>query len=125
MNQPPTSPMTPRLGVTADAHLEFAQGLAALFALPAIVTGLREDVSRLASEVALLRTTMPPTLLTIEQAARQLRVSASTLRRRIKAGELAVVRIGRAIRIDARKLQPTEEADVVRIAHRVLSRGGA
>lgn len=40
-----------------------------------------------------------PSLLTVEDAARDLGLSVSTVRRSIKAGELGVVRIGRAVRV--------------------------
>jgi excisionase family DNA binding protein len=44
-------------------------------------------------------------LLTVAQAATQLNVSEKTIRRRISSGEIAVVRIGSAIRIHPKELQ--------------------
>ena len=47
------------------------------------------------------------TLLTIEEVAEQLRVSRSTIRRRIETGEIPALKLGRAsqapIRVDARE----------------------
>ena len=42
---------------------------------------------------------MTEQLLTLDQVAARLQVSMSTIRRRVKAGELRVVRIGRQIRV--------------------------
>jgi DNA binding domain, excisionase family len=44
-------------------------------------------------------------LLTAQEAASHLNVSVKTIRRRIDAGEIAVVRIGRAVRIHPKELQ--------------------
>jgi excisionase family DNA binding protein len=44
-------------------------------------------------------------LLTAKQAATYLNVSLKTIRRRIASGEIAIMRIGRAIRIHPKELQ--------------------
>jgi excisionase family DNA binding protein len=44
------------------------------------------------------------TLLTVDEIARQCRVSVRTVRRWIAAGELPVVRLGRAVRVRKRAL---------------------
>jgi excisionase family DNA binding protein len=44
-------------------------------------------------------TRAPPSLLTVAEAARALRISQRQLRRLIAAGQVAVVRFGRAVRI--------------------------
>ena len=46
----------------------------------------------------------PACLLSVPEAARELRVHSDTIRRLIWRGELRVVRIGRLIRIDRRDL---------------------
>lgn len=44
-------------------------------------------------------------LLTIAEAARRLSVSQKTIRRRITSHEIAVIRIGRAVRIHPKEIQ--------------------
>jgi excisionase family DNA binding protein len=44
-------------------------------------------------------------LLTVRDAAARLNVSTKTIRRRIVDGDIAVVRIGRSVRIDQRALE--------------------
>jgi excisionase family DNA binding protein len=54
------------------------------------------------------RSSRPPPaapLLTFADVAEQLQVSLRTVRRLVDAGELAVIRIGRAVRIDPRDLE--------------------
>jgi excisionase family DNA binding protein len=46
-----------------------------------------------------------PSLFTIQEVAERLRVSVETIRRRISAGELRVIRDGRIIRIDPDDLE--------------------
>ena len=47
----------------------------------------------------------PDQLLTVVQAAKHLNVSVKTIRRKITAGEIAIVRIGRAVRVHPKELQ--------------------
>jgi excisionase family DNA binding protein len=53
--------------------------------------------------------------LPIPEAARKLGVSVSTLRRRISAGEVPVVRLGRTVRVDMAAVKPAE-AKIARLA---------
>lgn len=46
----------------------------------------------------------PPALIRLEEAARRLGVSMTTVRRLIDTGELTAVRVGRVYRIDPRDL---------------------
>ena len=52
-------------------------------------------------------------LLTVDEAAIELRVHPATVRRMIKRGEIAAVRVGRLWRVDATATQPRtiEQAD--------------
>ena len=59
----------------------------------------------------------PSQLLTVAQAAQLLGVSQRTVRRQIASGEIPVVRVGRAVRIDPAVISP----DPARIAQ--LARG--
>jgi excisionase family DNA binding protein len=60
--------------------------------------------------------------LAVPEAARELGVSTRTLRRHIAAGEIPVVRIGRAVRVDMAAVIPSE-ATVTRLVA-VARRGG-
>lgn len=56
-----------------------------------------------------------PQLVTIAEAAKRLDVNPRTVRRRIAAGELPVIHVGRSVRIDIRALMP-EPDRVARLA---------
>lgn len=76
--------------------------------------------------VAELRAALPPApLVTVEEAARLAGVSVATMRRRVRAGEVPAVRIGRTVRIDPAALRPLEDAQVVELAHRTRFPGPA
>ena len=54
------------------------------------------------------------TLLTVDEAAEQLRVHPVTVRRMIRRGDLAAVRIGSVYRVDADELKPRRVAPPAR-----------
>ena len=100
---------------SADALL-LAHRLADLLDLPARVSALEARLSALIEAVEKLRRSTPTTYTTMPEAARALGVSLSTLRRRIRSGEISVVRVGRAVRIDLAGLKPVDATEVVRLA---------
>lgn len=70
--------------------------------------------------VAELRAALPPAqLVTVDEAAAIAGVSVATMRRRVKAGEIRVKRIGRSVRIDPAALRPPSEAVVLELAHAI------
>ncbi len=105
--------MADRPGQLVDG---IAGALAALLEVPARLASLEAEVRSLREEVAALRRSSPPTAVTLPEAAQRLGVSVSTLRRRIRAGDLPVVRVGRAVRIDVAVLRHGDDAEVVRLA---------
>lgn len=52
------------------------------------------------------------TLLTVDEAAAQLRVHRETIRRMIRRGDLAAIKIGNVYRVDLSDLKPTRRARV-------------
>ena len=78
---------------------------------------IREEVARALREQADAKAP----LLTVAQAAAELDVHPRTVRRRIKDGELPVVRVGKVIRIDRSALRPDPEKVAV-LAREVLAR---
>lgn len=64
-----------------------------------------EDIVERAISKALARAPAETKPVPVTEAARILGVSARTLRRRIKAGEMPVVRVGRAVRVDLAELR--------------------
>ncbi len=105
--------MADRRGQLVDG---IAGALAALLEVPSRLASLEGEVRSLREEVAALLRSSPPTAVTLAEAAMRLRVSVSTLHRRIRAGDLPVVRVGRAIRIDLAVLRHTDAAGVARLA---------
>lgn len=73
----------------------------------------------LAEHLEPIRRALPPSLVSIEEAAGILGVSVATVRRRVKAREWPTKRVGRQIKIDATALHPVREADVVDLAARL------
>jgi excisionase family DNA binding protein len=90
----------PRERSTAKSATHDINGLAALLQLPAEMQALRTDVAQLRSAVERLRQAMPPKLLGVGDAANALGVSTVTVRRMIRNGRLAHVRIGRSVKVD-------------------------
>ncbi len=68
-----------------------------------------EQVIERAVAKALARAPTERKPLPVSQAATALGVSVRTLRRRIKAGEIPVVRVGRAVRVDLAELRRERE----------------
>ena len=58
------------------------------------------ELRQLRAEVAAMRRTLPPMLVTMEEAARHMDVSVATVRRQIRSGSIPVRRIGRSVRVD-------------------------
>lgn len=84
------------------AHADVS-GLAALLQLPIEMQALRSDVMQLSCAVEQLRRALPPVLLSVGDAANALGVSMVTVRRMIRSGRLAHVRIGRSVKVDLTK----------------------
>jgi excisionase family DNA binding protein len=72
------------------------------------------DAAALAREIAAV--VRLPSLVPVADAARLLRVSLSTMRRRIRGGDIPVRRIGRSVRVDLAALRPLGDGEVARLA---------
>lgn len=92
-------PMPPRSRTPITPHHDIS-GLAALLQLPIEVQALRSEVSGLRSALDQLRRALPPALLSVGDAARSMGVSEITVRRMVKSGRLAHVRVGRCVKVD-------------------------
>lgn len=93
-------------------------------AVRAEVEPLRAQIDRLRGEVASLVSALPPSLVTVPEAARRLGLSTATVRRRIKDRSLPVVRVGHSVRVDLALVRPPEEATIERLALEALHQGG-
>jgi excisionase family DNA binding protein len=94
-------------------------------ALRSEVEPLRAEVARLTSEVAALReASSPVTFITMDEAAERLGISLSTVRRRIRAGEIPARKIGRNVRVDVKALRPLSEDEVARLAREARNGDG-
>lgn len=90
--------------------------LVRLLEMPSRLAALEAETRALREEVKLLRRALPQALAPLPEAARLLGVSISTLRRRVRAGDIPVVRIGRSLRVDLAGLRAPDDADVARLA---------
>jgi excisionase family DNA binding protein len=105
--------VTDRPSQAADG---IAQALSALVAVPTRLAALEAQIASLTAAVEALRLVTPTSYGTVADAAKVLGVSISTLRRRIRAGDVPVTRIGRSVRVDLGALRPADQAEVVRLA---------
>jgi excisionase family DNA binding protein len=65
-----------------------------------LIVGLKEQVDALTAEVSRLRERMPPQLVTVAEASKLLGVSVSTIKRKLRAGEIPSRHVGRSVRVD-------------------------
>jgi len=85
-------------------------------AVVAAVEPLAGQIAALTAEVAALRAASPPRLLSVDEAARALGISARSVWRRVQDGSLASQRIGRSVRVDVRDLHAEAPAAVAALA---------
>lgn len=91
---------------------------------PALVLLLREavraelgpELDRLCAEVETLRGALPPLLVPVDVAGERLGVSARTVTRRIRSGEIPVKRIGRRVLVDLGGLRGLDGGSVAALA---------
>jgi excisionase family DNA binding protein len=84
--------------------MTFEQTLSALISVQ--LAPLREALYGLTAEVQALRDRLPPSLVSVTEAARALGLSVATVRRRVKDGSLPSCRVGRSRRIDLTLVRP-------------------
>lgn len=104
----------------APAPIDELQGL---LALPREIHALRLEVATLRESIESMRKALPPLLLSVAEAARALDISEVTVRRMVREGALAHVRIGRSLKIDLTRtpIRSVNAADGARAALRLLS----
>lgn len=92
----------------------------------AAVEPLARELRGLRAEIERLRHAVPPQIVSIRDAAAFLGLSESTIRRRIKTGDIPYQRIGALIRIDLGALRPKSPDEISEMAHlaRSNSNGG-
>jgi excisionase family DNA binding protein len=95
-----------------------AWAIASLTELPESVADLRREVAYLLAAMARVENRLPSPLANVQQAAAALRCSVPTIRRKVKAGEIPSMRIGRSVRIDLSKLRALTGAEVRDLARR-------
>lgn len=89
-------------------------GIAA--AVRAEVAPLHASVAKLSAEIEALRRAMPPALVTMREAARLLGLSLSTVRRRIRDGQLPARRVGKSVRVDLAGLHAPKPTEIARLS---------
>ncbi len=87
-------------------------------AIAAELIPLHAEIARLVAQVEAMRNAIPPTLVPVREAAQALGVSEITIRRRISAGRIPIVRIGRSVRVDLAGLRAPTDTEVALLAHR-------
>jgi hypothetical protein len=82
----------------------------------AAVRPLVDELRQLRAEIAELRTSKPPHLVSVADAAAALGISACTVRRRITDGSLVSRRLGGRVLVDLTAAQPRTDLEVARLA---------
>jgi excisionase family DNA binding protein len=92
----------------------FEDTIAAL--LEAKLTPMKQELVRVNQALETMQRMLPPQLLTVAQAAAALKISTSTVRRRMKDGSLPCRRISKnVVRVDMSALNGPSENEVMRI----------
>jgi excisionase family DNA binding protein len=86
-------------------------------ALDARLAPLRQEVRELKALVEQVRRALPPSLVSLKQAAEHLGISISTARRAAGAGQLPARRVGRRLMVDLMDLRPLSNEKVTATAH--------
>jgi excisionase family DNA binding protein len=76
-----------------------------LLALPAAVAALRAEVAEVKALLQGVQASLPPTLVTITDAAQRLGLTNRTVRRMLAAKKLRSIRIGETVRVDLSSIQ--------------------
>lgn len=95
----------------------------ALASVPTEVAELRALVTGLGAQLARIEERLPPTLVSLDDAAKALSVSRSTCKRLIASGELPSIRVGRLVRVDLSAMRPLSREKIAELA--AAARGGA
>lgn len=80
------------------------------------VAPITAELSAVRTELAELRRSQPARLLSVDEAAAELHVSACTVRRRILDSTLPSRRIGSRVLVDMNAMQPASDAKIAAMA---------
>jgi excisionase family DNA binding protein len=97
---------------------------AALVEIPVRVAALERQVASASVEVARILEALPPSLVSVSEAAAAFKVSVPTMRRWVKAGAVPTVKVGATVRVDLSRLHGTDDLAIARATRtRGASRG--
>lgn len=97
--------------------------LAALADSPRLLGAVTQRLDDLGAKIDAIARRLPPALASAAEAARQMGVSVPTVRRRIRSGELPVVRRGGRVLVDLGAIT-TPNADQIAARARLARRSG-
>jgi excisionase family DNA binding protein len=78
-------------------------------------------VRAIRAELAEVRATLPPRMLSVAEAAERMGVSTQTIAAMGRRGDIVTRRAGRRVLVDAASLRPTDPATVARAAREARS----
>ena len=81
-----------------------------------------DEIRTLRAELAEVRASLPPRMLSVAEAAEAMGVSTQTITAMGRRGDIVVRRAGRRVLVDAGSLRPADPARVVELA--CAARGG-
>ena len=96
-----------------------AVALAAVTDLPRVVASLERKLVLLTAEVEKMGSRLPSPVVPVQQAAEVLGCSVLSIRRRIRSGEIPVVRVGRAVRVDLSKIRARNGEKIAEITAQI------
>jgi hypothetical protein len=101
-----------RARITLDGGSSVTVDDAIVSAVGRALAPVLDELTVIRTELAELRRSQPPRLLTIAEAAATARVSPCTIRRWERDGVVRSVRRGARVLIDAHSLQPTSDDEI-------------
>jgi excisionase family DNA binding protein len=111
----PSATMQSHRTTTIDA---LTATFAALTDVPAALADVARQLQDLTKAVRALEARLPPPLVSVRAAAKILDCSIATIRRKVAAGEVSYIRIGRTVRVDLSKLKTMDRYDVAELVGR-------
>jgi excisionase family DNA binding protein len=86
--------------------------VASLMTVPQRLTAVEQQLAAVRDELGAVLKRLPPSLVSLKEAAQHLGVSVATLRRQAKSGRVATVRMGSRLLVDLARITAADATDV-------------
>jgi excisionase family DNA binding protein len=90
--------------------------------LPERIGALESQSAQLAELLDALRAALPPALVSVADAARVWGVSVPTMRRWVREGRIATIKVENTVRVDLARLRGIDDLEAARLARKARTR---